>query len=515
MSAHDNPKKQSPFANSPFYTADELPDPILEQPEDAPVDEPVPPPEEPAGAHEDPQEKDSPYEYQPTGFHRPYAPEPDPWTPPAKPAKQHGAATFWKGVLCAVLIVAMIAGSCYATATYMNQQWQEHLNQANATLAQMQNKLDQLQQEIKDNSYTGNGNSVSGTPNTGADGSLTPGQVYAQNYKAVVAIACSGVGTSNGQTAQFTSAGSGFLITADGYVITNHHVIDGATTIQVKMITGEQYDAKVVGYDAANDMAVLKVEASDLPYVKLGSSKDLIVGDQVVAIGNPLGELTNSLTVGYVSAKDRDISTGGALVNMIQTDVAINSGNSGGPLFNMKGEVVGITSAKYSGETSSGASIEGISFAIPIDDVLKKVNDLVQYGYLTGPYLGISVSDTDPTYADYFGIPSGAYVREVTPGYCAEKAGLKSKDVIVSLGGYEVTCMNDLARALEHFNAGDTVEVIVYRAGAQLTLSITLDERPPTTNTDVPSSTEPATGSDVPNQGSADDWWDRFFGDGN
>ena len=443
-------------------------------------------------------------------------------TPEVQPKKKNGGKVL-KAILAFVLVAAMVAGGCGVTAflvsEYWEARWENDNERAADALQAMYNKILDLQEQIKDNSFTGNGNSVSGTPNVGADGGLTPGQVYAQNVDAVVAIANQATTTNiYGQVTETASSGSGFIISENGYVVTNYHVAEGATKLTVILHNGTEYDAKLVGYDAANDVAVLKVEAVGLPFVKLGSSDDLIVGDQVVAIGNPLGELTNTLTVGYVSAMDRDISTGGALINMIQTDAAINSGNSGGPLFNMKGEVVGITTAKYSGTSGSGATIEGISFAIPIDDVIKKVTDLKDYGYLTGPYLGITVTDTDETYADYFGIPSGAYVRSVEPGYCAAKAGLQPKDVIVGLGGHGISCINDLSRALEHFKPGDTVELVVYRGGGRITLQITLDERPKTNNSDAPVENPSQNGgkdnTSVPENGTFEDWWDHFFGNG-
>ena len=438
------------------------------------------------------------------------------------PKKKKSGGKIWKTVLACVLVAALVVGGCGATAFLVNEYWEDRWDDNSEKTADvlqaMNDKINDLQEQIKDNSFTGNGNSVSGTPNTTVDGGLTPGQVYAQNVDAVVAISNQATTNNYGQVTQTASSGSGFIISEDGYVVTNYHVAEGATKLTVILNNNTEYNAALVGYDSANDVAVLKIEATGLPYVKLGSSDDLIVGDQVVAIGNPLGELTNSLTVGYVSATDRDISTGGALINMIQTDVAINSGNSGGPLFNMKGEVVGITTAKYSGTSGSGATIEGISFAIPIDDVIKKVTDLKDHGYLTGPYLGITASDTDETYADYFGIPAGAYVRSVEPGYCAAKAGLQAKDVIVELGGYEVTCINDLSRALEHFKAGDTVKLVIYRGGGKMTLEVTLDERPQSNNSDAPVEEEtqtPAGGTGtMPKDGSLEDWWEYFFGNG-
>ncbi len=448
----------------------------------------------------------------------PYLMEHQPAEPVKKKKKGGG-----KKVLVWILAAAVLVGGCGVTALavngYWQARWEEYQKTTTGMIMNMSAEISQLKEEIEDNSFTGNGNSVSGTPNQTADGSLTPGQVYAQNVNAVVAISNQATTNIYGQVTETASSGSGFIISENGYIVSNYHVVQGATKLTVMLYDGTEYEASVVGYDSANDMAVLKVQAEGLPYVRLGSSDDLIVGDQVVAIGNPLGELTNTLTVGYVSAVDRDISTGGALINMIQTDAAINSGNSGGPLFNMKGEVVGITTAKYSGTTGSGATIEGISFAIPIDDVIRKITDLKDHGYLTGAYLGVTVSDTDETYAEYFGIPSGAYVRSVEPGYCAAKAGMKAKDVIVKVGSYQVANLNDLSRALEKYKAGETVQIVVYRGGGQVTLEVTLDERPQVNNSDAPSQTpsqEPTEGKgNVPENGSYEDWWEYFFGNGN
>lgn len=423
---------------------------------------------------------------------------------------------WFRRIIAAVLVVVLVAAGCGATAMIVNEYWEEKMEESDEltmyAFQALQNEIKDLQQQIKDNSFTGNGNSVSGSPNAGQDGGLTPGQVYAQNVKAVVAISNQATTNIYGQITETASSGSGFIISQDGYVVTNYHVAEGATKLTVILHDSTEYVAKLVGYDAGNDVALLKIEATGLPFVKLGSSKDLIVGDQVAAIGNPLGQLTNSLTVGYVSALERGVNTGGAKINMIQTDAAINSGNSGGPLFNMKGEVVGITTAKYSGTSNSGATIEGIGFAIPFDDVRKKITDLMEYGYLRGPYLGLVVSDEESG--------QGALVREVSAGYCSEKAGMQAGDIIQSLGGYPVTCMNDLGRALEHYSAGDTIQVQVLRNGKKVVLELTLDERPKTTNTDAseptePGQTQPESSNPVPQNGSMEDWWDFFFGNGN
>ena len=209
----------------------------------------------------------------------------------------------------------------------------------------------------------------------------------------------------------------------------------------------------------------------------------------------------------YVSGKNREIATDNTIIDMIQTDAAINPGNSGGPLFNMKGEVVGITTAKYSGTTSSGASIEGIGFAIPIDDVLSILSDLMDYGYVTGAYLGVTVQNMDKSAAMY-GLPMGAYVIDVVKGASADRAGIQVKDIIISLGEYRVESITDLTRFLRNFKAGDTTTITVIRSGAQMELSITFDERPVGFDGTVPSQEQP---SEMPSEGDYEEWFDYFY----
>ena len=345
-------------------------------------------------------------------------------------------------------------------------------------LSQLQQQILALQEELDSKSFTGNGNSISGTDNEGQNGGMTPGQVYAKTVNSVVAITNEILLTTGDQVATAVSSGTGFILTEDGFIVTNYHVVEGATKLTVTLHNGEEYQARLQGYDATHDLAVLKIEATGLQAATLGSSKDLIVGDQVAVIGNPLGDLTATLTVGYVSATDRIVSTDGSQINMIQTDASVNSGNSGGPIFNMKGEVVGIITAKYSGLTSSGATIEGIGFAIPIDDVARKISDLKEYGYITGAYLGILAQNMDQDVAEFYGLPLGVYVKDTSAGYCAEAAGIQAKDIIIGLGGQVVSNMNDLSRILQEYKGGETTTVTVWRSGLQLELQITLDEKP-------------------------------------
>ncbi len=304
--------------------------------------------------------------------------------------------------------------------------------------------------------------------------------VYEQNVPAVVGITTGGIKTNAfGQSTNIASCGSGFLVRADGYVLTNYHVVEGAETLNVTLNSGEEYTAEVVGSDADFDVAVLKIEAENLPTVTLGDSDLLRVGDQVAAIGNPLGELTLSMTVGYISALDREINTDGTPINMLQTDVAINSGNSGGPLFDMKGNVIGITTAKYSGSTVTGASIEGIGFALPINDVMLIADDLIELGYVSGrAYLGVTAMEMDENTAKLYSLPVGVYVNSVTASSCAAKAGILKGDIILALGDHETPSYSALRRALLACEPGDETTISIYRAGTQLTLSVILDERP-------------------------------------
>ena len=394
------------------------------------------------------------------------------------------------------LMLLLTVIGCTITAVVVTAVWQKKLNRMEAALDE---KFAVLTQQSQENSAN------TPTQQLPQQGPLTPGQVYAKNVDAVVAVAAAYESTEG--LAEGT--GSGFIISSDGYVVTNYHVIEGAKQVTVLSHSGEEMVAKIVGSDKNNDVAVLKVERENLPCVTLGSSDALSVGDQVAAIGNPLGELTATMTVGYISAKDRIVNTDGTVYNMLQTDAAINSGNSGGPLFNMNGEVVGITTAKYSGN-SAGASIEGLGFALPMDDVKDIISDLREYGYVTGAYLGVYVRDVD-SYGQSYGLPAGAYVDDVVKGFCAEKAGIRQGDIIVNLGGYDVDSVTTLTRVLRRFNAGETATVTVYRNGNKQYLSVTFDEKPQETQNTTPAETTP-----VPDYGNNDnynpfeDWFDFF-----
>lgn len=289
-----------------------------------------------------------------------------------------------------------------------------------------------------------------------------------------------------GQQSASAVAGTGFIITSDGYIMTNYHVIESAQKsehkIQVLFKDKSSFEAKIVGFDEDNDVAVLKIDASDLSPVSIGNSDDIAVGDSVFAIGNPLGELDFSMTSGRVSALDRSITIerNGTAINMFQFDAAINSGNSGGPVYNESGEVIGIATAKVG---SSG--VEGLGFAILINDAADIANELITKGYVSGKaYMGVNIDNRyTSVYAQYYSMPEGAYVYNVESGGCAEKSGLAAGDIITKVGSEAIGGYSDLNAAIKSFKAGESTEIVVYRGGEYVTLRITFDEAKPDAGT--------------------------------
>ena len=305
---------------------------------------------------------------------------------------------------------------------------------------------------------------------------MSAAEVYAANVNSTVGITTSITTNFWGYQTTSAASGSGFIISDDGYILTNHHVIEDSSAISVALFDGTAYDAKVIGYDASNDIAVLKVEAEGLEPVVLGDSDNMNVGDSVVAIGNPLGELTFSLTSGAVSAVDREVTLSGNItMDLIQTDCAINSGNSGGALFNLYGEVIGITNAKYSSSTGE-ASIDNIGFAIPINDIMPIVESIIEKGYIAKPYIGVSILDVSAE-AQAYGIPVGAAVQAVTEGGPARKAGLQVNDVITAANGQAITSSSDRVEFVGGCEPGDVVTLTVYRMGQTIELKLTVEEQ--------------------------------------
>ena len=307
---------------------------------------------------------------------------------------------------------------------------------------------------------------------------MTPAEVYAQNVNSTVGIRTSITTNYWGYQTQSAAAGSGFILSADGYVLTNYHVVENSDSITVSLYNGEEYDATLVGCDQSNDIAVLKIDAEGLTPVVLGDSDNLNVGDQVVAIGNPLGELTFSLTTGAVSALNREVTlSSNVTMDLIQTDCAINSGNSGGALFNLYGEVIGITNAKYSSSSSgSEASIDNIGFAIPMNHVKNIVKSIIETGSITKPYIGVTVTAVSSE-AQAYGLPTGAAVRSVEEDSPAAKGGLEANDIITEVNGTTITSSSDLVSYVGEQAPGDELKLKVYRQGKTLDITVTIGEK--------------------------------------
>lgn len=293
-------------------------------------------------------------------------------------------------------------------------------------------------------------------------------------------------------------AGSGVIISNDGYILTNNHVIDGANTIKVTLRDSTEYDAKVIGADSQLDVALLKVDAKDLSPATFGDSSTINVGDYAVVIGNPLGQLGGTVTDGIISALDRDVKVDGETMHLMQTNAAINPGNSGGGLFNANGELIGIICAKAS---SSTTEVEGLGFAIPINRVLDILNDLKQYGYVQGRIdLGMTLTDVTSN----TGYEPGVYVKSVNNGSNAQKAGFQSGDLITKVNGTKVTSVSDINAIIDNLNVGDNVKFSVTRGTQTGDLTLTLEEYNPNKNSLVNNS------DDRQSQNGSNSIWDYF-----
>jgi len=410
--------------------------------------------------------------------------------PPLEQAKEEirrsGKHTGLKiaALLAAVAIVAGVGGSALTKAIDAIGQKNLAEQESSASVGAMAEQSVEQEQPAAQKPQADASYRLERTPlpetlkSNEGDKALTPAQVYKMNIGAVCGISTQVTASLWGVETTGVCTGSGFVLTADGYIVTNNHVVADADegTVVVQFYSGEEYPAVIIGTDSMNDVALLKIEAEGLQTVTVGDSDEVEVGETVEAIGNPLGDLTFTMTAGYISALDREIDADGTPINMLQTDAAINSGNSGGPLFDMNGNIIGVTTAKVSGTTDSGVSIEGLGFAIP---VLRVVYDLQQYGRVRGrAYLGVTLQNLDAEVAEIYSLPSGPQVVTVTEGSCSEKAGLQPHDIILEFDGREINTYSDLVSALSKRRAGDTVKMKLYRAGAEIEVTLTLDERP-------------------------------------
>ena len=413
--------------------------------------------------------RESPYANSPymTGQPRAYQYQYQPQTQPPRKKERKSGKSPWKTVIAVVLVLALVATGCLITASSVNSRWEQKTNQITQQLGR---QIDDLQKQI-DSAPSGTSGAL-----PAADGSaMTPAQLYQSNVDSVVAISCTMQTTAYGQSVEGTSSGSGFILTEDGYVVTNYHVVQNASNITVTTHTGDEYDATVKGYDATNDVAVLKVEAEGLSAATIGSSGNLSIGDMVVAIGNPLGRLAATETVGYVSGINREVTTDNTVISMLQTDAAINPGNSGGPLFNSLGQVVGINSAKIA---DAAGEYENLGFAIPINEAKAVIDDLTKYGYVKGRVMlsitGLPFSRT--------GYDSGFQIASINSDSVFVGTQVRVGDIITYIDGVRVKNAAELTAELSKHKVGEEVEITLNRIDSRtrrettFTVKVTLVE---------------------------------------
>ena len=396
---------------------------------------------------------------------QPQAPQQEPEQPPKKPRR--GLKTAVKCVLAVVVACAISLGSVAGYVWYDSN----YGASGSAQTAQTGQTAASTTQKVVYYSVASDGSG------------MTIPEIYQKVQPSVVLITCEVPATTSGyggfygfgqqqQQQTQTTTGSGVILTADGYIITNNHVVEDASKITVTLWDGTEYAATVTGADANTDIAVIKIGATGLTAAEFGDSDQLITGELACVVGNPLGEsFSDTLTVGYISATERTLTIENTMMTLIQTDAAVNPGNSGGALINSRGQVVGIINAKISED-----DVEGIGFAIPINNALQTANDFIKYGYVASrPWLGISVQSVTSEQAAYYNIEAGITVQDVTAGSCADKAGVKTGDKIVAFNGVKVTTSAELNYQKEKYKVGDTVTLTVERDGKQLVLNITLE----------------------------------------
>ena len=382
-----------------------------------------------------------------------------------KPKKERKGAS--RGFVAAALAVAILA----STAIGFGGGYLLTRNQDNAATTTGSGLT--IKQVASDKA-----NTDATTAGSSSVSAMTTSDIVKKSANSVVEIFTEG--TVNGSfSRQYVTqgAGSGVIISEDGYIVTNHHVVDGTNKLTVTLRDGTSYDAQLIGSDAENDIALIKINATGLTAATFGNSNDLVVGDYVVAIGNPLGTLGGTVTDGIISALAREVTIEGQKMTLLQTNAQISPGNSGGGLFNANGDLVGIVNAK-----DSATEVEGIAFAIPVNNVVNIIKDLKDYGYVTGKIsTGMQFVDIN-SYgsAFYYNVNQlGVYVLSVDSGSNAEKAGFTSGDLITAVNGTEVSTAADIDKALENSKVGDTVTFTVSRRGQSTDIKLTLSEYTP------------------------------------
>ncbi len=374
-----------------------------------------------------------------------------------------------------------------AALTAMNAPVMNELEEGDQQQAAATAGVEQTAQEgpaLKDSLY-GDGSSTKNIKTTALTKGSDVTAIAKEAGPAIVGIRMTISGTRYnyfGSTNTQVGEGSGIIIRKDGYIMTNYHVVYGAdpkngtsskTILEVFLPDGREAKAEFKGGDEKTDLAVIKIDLENLPTAEIGDSSKLQVGELAVAIGNPLGmEFAGSVTVGVISALNRTMEVDDRTLNLIQTDAAINEGNSGGALLNSQGQVIGINSVKV-----AASGVEGLGFAIPVNDAWPIVEQLIKYGYVKGrPLIGISGREISSVYASYYGLTEGIYITDVTIGSGADKAGIKPGDIIVSMAGKTIETINDLDKVKEAYKPGDTVTVVVNRDGKKISMKLTFSE---------------------------------------
>ena len=418
--------------------------------------------------------------------------------------KKNKGLKVFAGIMCAILCVGVVSLAGYGTYALVSNQQDQQSAEATTEGTDEQNQ----------SSTTLVLNDKPSTSNSSASVDLSEGELtITERAEKVLPSTVGIVGYIQNQQSIFggeQSQGSGIIISADGYIVTNEHVISGATSIKVVLQDDSEYNATLVGSDERTDLAVLKIDATGLTPAEFGNSDQMQIGEQVIAIGNPGGlELAGTVTVGYVSAVNRSITTtNGNTVNCVQTDAAINPGNSGGALVNTYGQVIGINSQKI-----AATDYEGIGFAISINEAQPIINDLIQYGYVRGRVvMGITMQMIDQTYAAIYGYQPGIGVVSVEAGSPAEEAGLVAGDIITAIDGQSITTQEELNSLLEQYSPGDTITLTVYRQsvrgdGQELSMELTFAEAgAPSDTTTQQSSQQSTQQSQSQNESSTSPW---------
>jgi serine protease Do len=410
----------------------------------------------------------------------------------------HRRSGWLKGILAVLLVVAISFGAFYlmrnvgvrlertedgVTLSMTNRSKQAEPEQAEQPIpspsasAQTETAApQQTTQQPTQGAYVGSGTKLnivssqesSDTTFSDEEGALCLQDIYSSVIDSVVSI--------SSMTSSGTSSGTGIIMSQDGYVITNHHVITGALVISVLTNDNQEFEAALVGSDEMSDLAVLKIDARGLQAAEFGDSSKLRVGDSVVAIGDPLGvQLRGTMTNGIISAINRDLTVGDRTMTLIQTNAALNNGNSGGPLINCYGQVIGINTVKMSSYCTATASVEGLGFAIPISVAKPIIDELIENGYVAGrPAIGISGDSLPSYYRTYYRLPEGVYVTSVNEGSDAKAKGIREGDIVTAINGEKICSIDELNTVKNQYAAGDEVTLTVYRSGTYYEVTVTL-----------------------------------------